>query len=68
MIYIFTLFDESGQTNLTNHPNYDYEPAFSPDGSRIVFYRVFFRWSEYGDRIIDNVIILLIQTVGDKQI
>lgn len=30
--------DGSGNTNLTNHGSHDYWPAWSPDGTRIVFY------------------------------
>ncbi|HLL74203.1 MAG TPA: carboxypeptidase regulatory-like domain-containing protein, partial [Pyrinomonadaceae bacterium] len=29
--------DGSGQTNVSNHPAFDGEPAFSPDGAKIVF-------------------------------
>lgn len=29
--------DGSGQTNVTNHPSRDYDPAWSPDGTRIAF-------------------------------
>ena len=31
--------DGSGQTNLTNNPAHDGQPAFSPDGQRIAFTR-----------------------------
>ena len=30
--------DGSGQTNLTNNPAGDVDPAWSPDGSRIAFH------------------------------
>ena len=30
--------DGSGQTNLTNNPAGDYDPAWSPDGTKIAFY------------------------------
>lgn len=29
--------DGSNQTNLTNNPSYDYDPAWSPDGTKIAF-------------------------------
>ena len=32
--------DGSNQTRLTNIPNYDSRPSWSPDGSRIAFYSV----------------------------
>jgi Tol biopolymer transport system component len=35
-IYIMNT-DGSGQTNLTNHLADDYDPCFSPDGSKIAF-------------------------------
>ncbi|GAI97954.1 unnamed protein product, partial [marine sediment metagenome] len=35
-IYIMNI-DGSGQTNLTNNLAWDFEPCFSPDGSKIAF-------------------------------
>ena len=29
--------DGTGLTNLTNHPNNDYDPTWSPDGDHIAF-------------------------------
>jgi TolB protein len=35
---IFTInIDGSNRVNITNHPAFDLEPSFSPDGSRILF-------------------------------
>ena len=31
--------DGSGQTNLTNNPAFDFDPAWSPDGTKIAFRR-----------------------------
>jgi len=39
--------DGSGLTNLTNDPRPDFQPAWSPDGSRIAFSRVEFDGSQH---------------------
>ena len=36
-IYVMNA-DGSGQTNCTNNPAYDFNPAWSPDGTKIVWH------------------------------